>query len=51
MMDVIREGDDILLYLDGKRTYLVRVEKDVSFHTHKGYLQLGDLIGREFGAS
>ncbi len=51
MMDVIREGDDVLLYLDGKRTYLVRVEKDVSFHTHKGYLQLGDLIGREFGAS
>jgi len=51
MMDVIREGDDVLLYLDGKRTYLVRVEKDVSFHTHKGYLQLGDLIGREFGSS
>lgn len=48
-MDEIREGDDVLLYLDRRRTYLVRVREGKSFHTHKGYLQLGELIGRKFG--
>ena len=49
MSELISEGDDIFLYLDRKRTYLVRVEADKSFHTHKGYIQLGDLIGKEYG--
>jgi len=50
IMDLIREGDDVLLYLDERRTYLVRVGEEVSFHTHKGYFQLGELVGKEFGA-
>ena len=45
----IHEGDDILLYLDLKRTYLVRVEKGKSFHTHKGFVQLDELIGKQYG--
>jgi tRNA (adenine57-N1/adenine58-N1)-methyltransferase len=49
MTEIISEGDDIFLYLDRKRTYLVRVEAEKSFHTHKGYIQLGDLIGKEYG--
>ena len=49
MTEVIAEGDDVYLYLDRKRTYLVRVEAEKSFHTHKGYIQLGDLIGKEYG--
>jgi tRNA (adenine57-N1/adenine58-N1)-methyltransferase len=49
MTELISEGDDIFLYLDRKRTYLVRVETEKSFHTHKGYIQLGDLIGKEYG--
>ena len=49
MSDLISEGDDVFLYLDRKRTYLVRVEADKSFHTHKGYIQLGDLVGKEYG--
>ena len=48
-MRVIEEGDDILLYLDRKRTYLVRVEVDKQFHTHKGYVNLNDLIGKPYG--
>lgn len=46
---VVNEGDDVLLYLDRSRTYLVRVEKGKSFHTHKGYVQLDDLIGKTYG--
>ena len=49
MPEAIREGDDILLYLDRKRTYLVRAEKEKSFHTHKGIVQLSELIGKEYG--
>jgi tRNA (adenine57-N1/adenine58-N1)-methyltransferase len=49
-MTVIDEGDDVLLYLDGKRTYLVRVEAGGQFHTHKGYVELGELIGRPYGS-
>jgi tRNA (adenine57-N1/adenine58-N1)-methyltransferase len=49
-MSAISEGDDILLYLDKKRTYMVRVEADKQFHTHKGFVELGDLIGRPFGS-
>jgi len=45
----INEGEHTLLYLNRKRTYLVKVEKGKSFHTHKGFIQLDNLIGREYG--
>jgi len=46
---VIREGDDVLLYLDRKRTYLVRVERRKVLHTHKGFIRLDEVVGREYG--
>ena len=48
-MSEIHEGDDVLLYLDRKRTYLVKVEQEKSFHTHKGFVQLVELIGKQYG--
>lgn len=45
----ISEGDDILLYLDRKRTYLVKVEKGKTFHTHRGFISFDDMIGKEYG--
>ena len=30
---------------------MVKVEKGKSFHTHKGYVKLDDLIGKEYGSS
>ncbi len=45
----IREGDHILLYLNKKRSYLIKAENGKSFHTHKGYIQLGSLIGKKYG--
>ncbi len=45
----INENDHALLYLNPKRTYLVKVEKGKSFHTHKGFIQLSDLIGKDYG--
>lgn len=49
MAQTISEGDRVLLYLDRKRTYLVMMEKEKSFHTHKGFIQLDELIGKEYG--
>ena len=49
MTNVINEGALILLYFDQRRTYLVSVEKGKTFHTHKGYIQLEALIGKEYG--
>ncbi len=45
----IHEGEDVLLYLDKKRTYLIKVERGKSFHTHKGFIQLDELFGKEYG--
>ncbi len=49
LSQTINEGDDVLLYLNRKRTYLVRVEREKSFHTHKGFIQLDVLIGKDYG--
>lgn len=45
----IREGDNILLYLNKKRSYLVKAEKGKNLHTHKGYIQFDSLIGKKYG--
>jgi tRNA (adenine57-N1/adenine58-N1)-methyltransferase len=45
----IAEGDYVLLYLDARRTYMIKVQAGQTFHTHKGYLRLDELIGKPFG--
>lgn len=47
----ISEGDYVILYLDVRRTYMVKVEAGKTFHTHKGYMKLDELVGKEFGAT
>jgi tRNA (adenine57-N1/adenine58-N1)-methyltransferase len=42
-------GDYVLLYLDVRRTYMVKMEAEKTFHTHKGFIKLDELIGKEFG--
>ena len=45
----ISQGDNVLLYLNPRRTYLVKIEKGKSLHTHKGYIQHDSLIGKPYG--
>ena len=45
----IAEGDYVLIYLDSRRTYMIKIQSGQTFHTHKGYLKLDDLIGKEYG--
>lgn len=45
----ICEGDNVLIYLDARRTYMIKMQAGQTFHTHKGYLKLDELIGKEYG--
>lgn len=49
MAQKIADGDFVLLALDRRKTYMVKVETGKTFHTHKGYVKLDDLVGKEFG--
>jgi len=49
MEEVIKRGDDVLLYLDERRKYLVKAEDKV-FHTHKGFVELSSIIGKPYGS-
>ena len=49
MKKKIRDGDNVLLYLSPRRTYLVKAEKGKSLHTHKGFVSYDFLIGKEYG--
>jgi tRNA (adenine57-N1/adenine58-N1)-methyltransferase len=44
-------GDYVLLSLSQRKTYLIRMEQGRSFHTHKGFVKLDDLIGKEYGSA
>ncbi|MCW3994865.1 MAG: tRNA (adenine-N1)-methyltransferase [Candidatus Bathyarchaeota archaeon] len=46
---IIQDGDYVLIYLDARRTYMVKVQSGQTFHTHKGYLKFDELIGKQYG--
>jgi tRNA (adenine57-N1/adenine58-N1)-methyltransferase len=47
--DIIQDGDYVLIYLDARRTYMIKVMAGQTFHTHKGYLRFDELIGKAYG--
>jgi tRNA (adenine57-N1/adenine58-N1)-methyltransferase len=47
----IMDGEHVLLYLDQRRTFLVKVEAGKTFHTHKGFIKFDDIIGKEYGST
>ena len=47
--EIISEGDYVLIYLDARRTYMIKMEAGKTFHTHKGYLKLDEVIGKPYG--
>ena len=46
----ISDGSIILLYFDLRRQWLLRVDKNRQFHTHKGFVNLAELIEKPFGS-
>jgi tRNA (adenine57-N1/adenine58-N1)-methyltransferase catalytic subunit len=49
LTNIIAEGDNVLIYLDARRTYMIKVKSGETFHTHKGYIKLSELVGKPFG--
>jgi tRNA (adenine57-N1/adenine58-N1)-methyltransferase len=49
LADKIAENDIVILYLDVRKTFMVKVEATKSFHTHKGYMKFDDIIGKDYG--
>ncbi|MCY0867922.1 MAG: tRNA (adenine-N1)-methyltransferase [Desulfurococcus sp.] len=49
MSGIIREGDSVLVVLDEKRRFIARVRRDGILGTDKGFVKLGDLIGKPYG--
>jgi len=47
--EIIDVGSDVLLYLSPRKTYLVKVEENKKLHTHRGYIELEELIGKRYG--
>ncbi|MCW3999527.1 MAG: tRNA (adenine-N1)-methyltransferase [Candidatus Bathyarchaeota archaeon] len=47
--ELISDGDYVLIYLDARRTYMIKVQAGQTFHTHKGYLRLDELRGKPYG--
>jgi tRNA (adenine57-N1/adenine58-N1)-methyltransferase len=45
----IAVGNYVLLSLGARKSYLIKVEEGESFHTHKGYIRLDELVGKEYG--
>ena len=49
--NTINENDNVILILDPRRTYMVKIETGKTFHTHKGYIKLDELIEKDYGAT
>ncbi len=48
-MTNIKEGDEIYLVFDSRQNYKLKVMEGEKFHTKKGFIELGDLIGKPYG--
>ncbi len=46
----IEEGAQVLLFQDSRRKWVTRVSR-TKFHTHRGFLELSDIIGKRYGES
>ena len=50
MSEIIEDGTLVLLIHSNKYKWLLKIEAGKGFHTHRGIVQLGDLIGKTFGS-
>ena len=48
--EIIKKNDLIYLILDNRRRWLVTVEEEREFQTHKGIIKFNEIIGKPFGS-
>jgi len=49
VMSVISEGDEVLVLTEKGKRYLARVSSGKRFHSSEGFIELSELIGKEYG--
>ena len=49
--DVVEEGSEVLMYIDRRRKWIVRVERGKVFGSDRGVARHDDIVGREIGSS
>ncbi len=49
ILEKIEEGDLILLYYDSRRKWIIKAVANEKFHTHKGIIDLKDIVGLSYG--
>jgi len=49
-MEIISEGSQVLIRIDDRREYLVKVSRDGKLETDKGVIWFKDLIGKPYGS-
>jgi len=49
-MTIIKDGEQVLLYLNEKRKWIVEAREGRDFHTHMGIVRLGEMIGKALGS-
>ena len=49
-MDIIREGDTVLIFIDEKRKFITRVERGRFTGTDKGFILHDNLVGLPYGS-
>jgi len=47
---LIETGDEVLLYLNERKSWIAKVEAGKKFHSHKGIVDLGELVGKPYGS-
>ena len=50
-LNQIKPGMYILLWLDNRRKWLVHLNEQEEFHTHKGIVKISEIMGKKFGDS
>ncbi|MFQ6011652.1 MAG: tRNA methyltransferase, partial [Nitrososphaerales archaeon] len=49
-LEKIGENDLVLIYLSKDKTWLTRVSRGNLLHTHVGIIDVGSLLGKQFGS-
>ncbi|MEM2136834.1 MAG: hypothetical protein QXI93_02635, partial [Candidatus Methanomethylicia archaeon] len=42
-------NENIILYLNQNVNYMINLKKDQIFHSHKGYINSNEIIGKRYG--
>lgn len=49
MSDKIKANSYVLVHLNNRKSWLIKVRKNDQLHTHSGFIDHNDIIGKEFG--